>query len=116
MRVYPKSGAALFCMTCLIPALACWAPGAEPAKAGGLVMSLVARCPRPLAPRSVQKLESLVSCGIPVVVAKQSAKPLAAVYPPFFRRSELGLNDVILQSLVIPFPMIVFHKLVNRPS
>ena len=68
------------------------------------------------APRRVQKLESLVSCGIPVVVAKQSAKPLAAVYPPFFRRSELGLNDVILQSLVIPFPMIVFHKLVNRPS
>ena len=35
--------------------------------------------------RRVQKLESSVSRGIPVVVAKQSAKPLVAVYPPFFR-------------------------------
>jgi phage terminase large subunit-like protein len=36
-----------------------------------------------LRPRSVQKLKSSVSCGIPVVVAKQTAKPLAAVHPPF---------------------------------
>jgi len=32
------------------------------------------------APRRVQKLESLVSCGIPVVIAKQAAKPLPAVH------------------------------------
>jgi len=33
--------------------------------------------------RSLQKPESSISCRIPVVVAKQSAKPLAAVHLPY---------------------------------
>ena len=39
-------------------------------------------------PRSVQKLESSISCRVPVVVAKQTPKPLAAVHLPFLHRSE----------------------------
>ncbi len=33
-------------------------------------------------PRSVQKLESSHSCRVPVVVAKQTPKPLAAIHLP----------------------------------
>ena len=42
--------------------------------------------------RSVQKLESSVSCRIPVVVAQQSTQPLAAIHLPFLHRSELRLG------------------------
>ena len=46
-------------------------------------------------PRVVRKKKSSMSCRIPVVVAKQSAKPLAALHLPFFRRSELRRDDFI---------------------
>jgi hypothetical protein len=59
-------------------------------------------------------LKSSVSRDIPVVIAQQSAQTLPAVYTTFSHRSELGFNDVILQSLVIPFPVVVFRKLVKR--
>jgi len=36
-------------------------------------------------PRSVQKPESSLSCRVPVVVAKQTSKPLAAAHLPFHR-------------------------------
>jgi transcriptional regulator with AAA-type ATPase domain len=66
-------------------------------------------------PRSVQKQESPVSCRIPVVVAKQSAEPLAAVHLPFPRRAELPLDDPVFQSLVIALPVVVLAELPDRP-
>ena len=52
-------------------------------------------------PRSVQKLESSISCCIPVIVAKQSTKPLAASHLPRFHRSELRIDDFVFPPLVI---------------
>jgi hypothetical protein len=43
--------------------------------------------------RRVQKFESSVSRGIPVVVGKQSAKPLVAVHLPYFRRSKIWHDE-----------------------
>ena len=58
--------------------------------------------------RSVQKLESSVSYGIPVVVAKQSTKPLVAVdlavsLTDFVAR----FNDPVVQALMIAFLMVM---------
>jgi hypothetical protein len=56
----------------------------------------------------------MVSRGIPVVVAKQSTKPRAAIQTPF--RSKIWFDDPALQALVISVPVVVFPKLIDRPS
>jgi DNA-directed RNA polymerase subunit N (RpoN/RPB10) len=52
-----------------------------------------------LNPRSVRKLESSVSRRVPVVVAQQSAKPLAVVHPPFFRSGLRPLHGRLAEDL-----------------
>jgi hypothetical protein len=45
-----------------------------------------------------------------------ATKPLSAIHHPRFQRSKLRIDDVILQSLVISLPVVMFTKLIDRPS
>jgi hypothetical protein len=63
----------------------------------GMLGCLGVSCPQRRLRRTVQKLESSISCRIPVVVAKKSAKPLAATQLPF-------LHQVHWRSLTVRKP------------
>ena len=56
------------------------------------------------------------SCGIPVVIAEQSTQPLVAAHLPFSRIFKVRFDELILQPLVVPLPVVVLAELVDRPS
>jgi|GEM_PF-2153795 len=54
----------------------------------------------------------LVSCGLAVIVAKQPTESFAAGHFPFVREHrEFGVDDFVLQPLMVSFRMIVQHEL-----
>ncbi|MFT4547512.1 MAG: hypothetical protein ACI9UA_004276 [Pseudoalteromonas tetraodonis] len=55
------------------------------------------------------------SCRIPVVVAEQSPKLFAALHLTLTARSEVRLDDPVLQPLVVALPVVVLAELDDRP-
>ncbi len=84
-----------------------WGTGRSDGGLGGFLSGLF-RC------RSVQKLNLCPSCGFAVVVAEQASQTSPAPQFPRFTGSEVRLNELVLQPLVVPLVVVVGTELVDR--
>ena len=64
--------------------------------------------------RGVQKLVLSPSCDFHVVVVEQTSQAFPTLQFPRFTSSEVSLNEVVVQPLVIPFSVVLEAKLLNR--